>query len=83
LLEEEEGEVCRGERERENSVARLLCEVVGQLLVVEMVVVKSVVRVLVAEGHGGERERESSWWQQKWGERLISPFSGHEIHSYL
>jgi hypothetical protein len=31
------------ERERENSVARLLCEVVGQLLVVEMVVVKSVV----------------------------------------
>jgi len=36
---------------------RLLCEVVGQLLVVEMVVVKSVVRVLVAEGHGGERER--------------------------
>jgi hypothetical protein len=32
--------------------------VVGQLLVVEMVVVKSVVRVLVAEGHGGERERE-------------------------
>lgn len=43
MLEEEEGEVCRGERERENSVARLLCEVVGQLLVVEMVVVKSVV----------------------------------------
>jgi hypothetical protein len=32
--------------------------VVGQLLVVEMVVVKSVVRVLVAEGHSGERERE-------------------------
>jgi len=57
LLEEEEGEVYRGERERENSVARLLCEVVGQLLLVEMVVVKSVVRVLVAEGHGGERER--------------------------
>jgi hypothetical protein len=38
--------------------------VVGWLLVVEMAVVKPVVRVLVAEDHGGERERrESSWWQ--------------------
>jgi hypothetical protein len=72
----------RRERERENSVARLLCEVVGQLLVVEMVVVKSVVGCWWLKATV-ERERESSWWQQKWGERLISPFSGHEIHSYL
>jgi len=43
--------------------------VVGRLLVVKMVVVKSLVMVLVAEGHGGEREGggESSRWQQKWG----------------
>jgi hypothetical protein len=45
-------------------VAHSSGEVVGWLLVVEMAVVKSVVRVLVAEDHGGEREiRESSWWQ--------------------
>jgi len=38
-------------------------EVVGRLLVVEMMVVKLVMSVLVSEGHGGERERgESSWW---------------------
>lgn len=82
MLEEEEGEVCRGERERENSVARLLCEVVGQLLVVEMVVVKSVVRVLVAEGHGGEREREFMVAAEMGGKANF-PFFGHEIHSYL
>jgi hypothetical protein len=53
------------EREREGtSAAHSSGEVVGWLLVVEMAVVKSVVRVLVAEDHGGEREiRESSWWQ--------------------
>ena len=32
-------------------------EVVGRLLVVEMMVVKLVMSVLVSEGHGGERER--------------------------
>jgi hypothetical protein len=31
--------------------------VVGQLLVVEMAVVKLVVRMLVDEGHDGERDR--------------------------
>jgi hypothetical protein len=55
--------------ERENSVVHISREVVGRLLVVKMVVVKSLVMVLVAEGHGGEREGggESSRWQQKWG----------------
>jgi len=48
----------RGERERENSIAHSPREVVRQLLVVEMMIVKLVVRVLVVEGHGGERERE-------------------------
>ena len=48
-------------------------EVVKQLLVVEMVVVKPVVRVLVAEGHGGEREmRESSWCSKNgWGKLIF------------
>jgi hypothetical protein len=45
------------ERERENSIAHSPREVVRQLLVVKMMVVKLVVRVLVVEGHGGERER--------------------------
>jgi hypothetical protein len=31
-------------------------EVVGRLLVVEMTVVKPVMRVLVSEGHNGERK---------------------------
>jgi hypothetical protein len=42
------------ERERERSLAQSPREVVGRLLMVEMVVV----RVLVVEGHGGERERK-------------------------
>jgi len=54
LLEEEEERLQKRERERERSLAQSPREVVGRLLMVEMVVV----RVLVVEGHGGERERE-------------------------
>ena len=63
LLEEEEERLQKRERERERSLAQSPREVVGRLLMVEMVVV----RVLVVEGHGGERERkERKWrWQQK------------------
>jgi hypothetical protein len=35
-------------------------EVVGRLLVVEIMMVKPVMRVLVSEGHGGERERREN-----------------------
>jgi vacuolar-type H+-ATPase catalytic subunit A/Vma1 len=68
--------------------------VVKQLFVVEMMVVKLVVGVVVAEGHGGERKkRETVVEKEKTREKadfffyqlwpLISPPSGHEIHSYL
>jgi hypothetical protein len=53
-LEEEEERLQKRERERERSLAQSPREVVGRLLMVEMVVV----RVLVVEGHGGERERK-------------------------
>jgi hypothetical protein len=42
------------------SAARLLYEVFGRLLVMEREVFKPVVTMLVAECHGGERERERS-----------------------
>ena len=66
--------------------------VVGQLLVVEMAVVKLVVRMLVDEGHDGERDRGEKlhngnknqgelifWWLWPW----FSPYSSHLIHLYL
>jgi len=46
------------EREREREVVHSPREVVGLLLVVDMMMVKPMVKVLVAGGGGGERERE-------------------------
>jgi len=48
--------VCKAERER-GSAAHSLLEVFRRLLVMEMEVVKLVVKVLVAKGRSGERER--------------------------
>jgi hypothetical protein len=44
--------------EREREVVHSPREVVGLLLVVDMMMVKPTVKVLVAGGGGGERERE-------------------------
>jgi hypothetical protein len=46
------------EREGEREVVHSPREVVGLLLVVDMMMVKPMVRVLVVGGGGGERERE-------------------------
>lgn len=59
LLEEEEDKVCRGKRERE--VVHSPREVVGLLLVVDMMMVKPMVRVLVVGGGAGERERREKF----------------------
>jgi hypothetical protein len=54
---------------REREVVHSPHEVVGQLFVVEMMVVKLAVRVPMAEGHGEDRERREKFdWQQKWWE---------------
>ena len=47
-------------RERETLVTHSPYEVVKQLFVVEMMVVKLVVGVVVAEGHGGERKKRET-----------------------
>jgi hypothetical protein len=63
--EEEKGETCR---ERKGEMVQPPCEVVGWLLVVEMVMNKTVV---VAEGHGGERKKRQFIVVVKTGEKVI------------
>jgi hypothetical protein len=59
-LQERRKEKFADERERENLVTHSPYEVVKQLFVVEMMVVKLVVGVVVAEGHGGERKKRET-----------------------
>jgi len=59
-LQERKKEKFADERETENLVTHSPYEVVKQLFVVEMMVVKLVVGVVVAEGQGGERKKRET-----------------------
>jgi hypothetical protein len=59
-LQERRKEKFADERERENFMTHSPYEVVKQLFVVEMMVVKLVVGVVVAEGQGGERKKRET-----------------------
>jgi hypothetical protein len=59
-------------REREREVLRPPREVVRRLLVVNIMVDKTLVGVVVAEGHDGERKKEEkAIGNQKPGEKMI------------
>jgi hypothetical protein len=76
---------------KKREVVQPPCEVVRQLLVVEMVVDRPVTRVVVANGHDRERRKKFMVVVKTRGKRLvfgqlwiqISSCSGHEMHSTI
>jgi hypothetical protein len=85
--EKKRKKVCKEKRE----VVQPPCEVVRQLLVVEMMVDRPVTRVVVANGHDRERRKKFMVVVKTRGKRLvfgqlwiqISSCSGHEMHSTI